>query len=266
MNDFIASKLNRSISDDGSYVSAVKDAVASYTAFSQFKRDPRYTAILEHVSPQQGADYLQLINSNSPQLLSRLDEFKENDIEGGSVTVNYEGIGEISPSTLRYVKVASDIKTLFGDNIGGNIAEVGIGYGGQFFINDKILNFNEYHLFDLPPVLELASKYLECHILNNSYRTFTLNQHNGLINYELVISNYAFSELPSKLQIKYLTKVFSKSKKGYLTMNSGASDSAFKEDKLSLEALNHYLPKFEIIEEKPLTFPGNYIIVWGHNN
>jgi hypothetical protein len=265
MSEFIGSKSNRSISDDGSYVTAVKEAVSSYAAFTQFKRDPRYTAILEHASPQQGSECLQIVNSNSPHLISRIDEFKENDIEGGAVTLNYEGIGEISPSTLRYLKVASDINTLFGADIGGNIAEVGIGYGGQFFINDKILNFREYHLFDLPPVLELASKYLECHILNSAYRTYTLNQHSGHVDYELAISNYAFSELPSKLQIKYLTKIFSKSKRGYLTMNSGTPNSAFKEDKLSLDELQRHLPKFEIIEEKPLTFPGNYIIVWGHN-
>lgn len=111
--------------------------------------------------------------------------------------------------------------------------------------------------------MNLTAKYLECHNLNNSYLTRTLNQHNGNTYYDLSISNYAFSELPSNLQIKYIEKIFSESIRGYLTMNSGLSNSAFKNDKLSLQDLKKYLPKFEIIEEKPLTHPGNYIIIWG---
>jgi len=123
---------------------------------------------------------------------------------------------------------------------------------------------SQYDLFDLPPILVLNSKYLESHILKSAYQTYTLNQHRGDVNYDLVISNYAFSELPSSLQEMYIKKIFSKSKKGYLTMNSGKSDSAFQVDKLSISDLEQQLPEFEIFPELPLTHPGNYIIVWGH--
>lgn len=263
MFEYIGGKFNRSISDDETYVVAVKEAVYDFHAFTKFKQDPRYTAILEHASIQQGNECIEIIRSKSPNLITRINDFKKNDLEGGAITHQYEEIGEISPSTLRYLKVASDIKTIFGENLSGNIAEVGVGYGGQLLINDEIFNFNEYHLFDLPPVLKLASKYLECHLLNNCYQTYTLNQHNGCIDYDLSISNYAFSELPSKLQIKYIEKIFSKSRRGYLTMNSGLTNSAFQTDKLSLAELKNLLPKFDIIDEKPLTHPGNYIIVWG---
>jgi putative sugar O-methyltransferase len=265
MTEFIGSIHNRSESDDGRYIVAVKEAVLNYSSFSKFKSDPRYTLILEHASFSQGAEYLEIIKSDSPNFINRIEEFKENDLVGGATLYSYDQIGSVSPSTLRYLKVASDLQKLFGDDIGGNIAEVGIGYGGQLFISDKIFHFNEYHLFDLPPVLELASKYLECHTLNNSYRTFTLNQHSGNIKYDLVISNYSFSELPLKLQIKYIQKIFSKSKRGYLTMNSGLPNSAFQRDKLSLAELERILPKFDIFRENPLTHPGNYIIVWGNH-
>lgn len=263
MAEFIGAIQNRSVSDDGNYVVAVKEAISNYDSFIKFKLDPRYTEILEHASVKQGAECLEIIKLDSPNLISRMQEFKENDLVGGATTHNYDQIGPISPSTLRYVKVASDLKKLFGENINGNIAEIGIGYGGQLLISDKILRFDEYHLFDLPPVLDLASKYLECHILNNSYHAFTLNQHNGKIEYELTVSNYAFSELPSKLQIRYIEKIISKSKRGYLTMNSGLPNSAFQHDKLSLAELEKLLPKFDIIAECPLTHPDNYIIVWG---
>jgi hypothetical protein len=63
--------------------------------------------------------------------------------------------------------------------------------------------------------------------------------------------------------MKYIQKILSKSLRGYLTMNSGLSNSAFQSDKLSMQELKNYLPKFEVIEERPLTHPGNYIIIWG---
>jgi putative sugar O-methyltransferase len=261
--DFSGGKRNRSVCDDGKYIRAVKDAFFNYESFRVFKRDPRYTSILEHVSVQHGAEYLKIIEKESPTWINKFNEFKENDLEGGASTHNYDGFGYVSPSTLRYVKVASDLKNLFGDHIQGVIAEIGVGYGGQLLVNDKVLRFGDYHLFDLPPVLQLASKYLECHVLNNSYKVLTLNQHAGNIEYDLVISNYAFSELPSELQLKYIYKILSKSKRGYLTMNSGLPNSAFQIDKLSLPTLRTLLPMFNVIKERPLTHPGNYIIVWG---
>ena len=220
--------------------------------------------VLEHVTAEQGAAYLDIIKSDSPFLVSRINEFKENDIEGGPIMSTYDDIGEISPSTLRYLKVASDLYNLFGVDIGSNIAEIGGGYGGQLLINDKIFQFKEYHLFDLPPVLELASKYLESHFLNNSYRTCTMNQCSGSISYDLVISNYAFSELPKRLQKKYAEKVLSKARRGYLTMNSGLPNSTFQNDKLTIFELEEILPRFDVIEETP-SCPGNYIVVWGRS-
>ena len=80
---------------------------------------------------------------------------------------------------------------------------------------------------DLNEVLELNVKYLENFILNSYYQCSTLNQLGSECNFDLVISNFAFSELPRALQIKYVEKVLSKSKRGYLVMNSGNDDSVF---------------------------------------
>jgi len=254
---------NRSISDEGSYITAVKEAIGNCRAFYKFKCEPRYIQILEHVSQDQGAMYLEIIRTESPIFMDKFNEFKENDIIGGTKTFCYPGIGDISPSTLRYIKVASDLRIFFGERLGDRIAEIGVGYGGQLLIMDKVCSCTQYDLFDLPPVLELASKYLESHTLNTAYHLFTLNQHRGDVEYDLVISNYAFSELPSRLQLMYIKKIISKAKRGYLTMNSGKGNSAFQEDKLSLADLKQVLPAFEVLPENPLTHAGNYVIVWG---
>jgi putative sugar O-methyltransferase len=262
--EFVATEDNRSESENGLYIGAVKEAARNYAAFSKFKRNPHYRAILEHVSPEQGREYLEIIRQQSPEFVSNIDRFKINDMVGGPLVYEYPDIGTISPTTLRYIKVASDLQKHFGDLMGGKIVEVGVGYGGQCLVYDRIGSFKEYHLYDLPPVLDLVAQYLECHLLRSSYRTSTLNRNNGDETYDLAISNYAFSELPSQVQAKYVEKIFSRSKRGYLTMNSGMENSCFTKNKLSLDELRRLLPAFEVVEEKPLTFLNNYIIIWGH--
>ena len=258
---FAGAEYNRSLSDNGRYVAFVEQAVKDYETFRTFKTNPDYRAILEHVSPELGLMYLNVVAGQTPYFFEILDRFKINDLVGSPQKIQY-GPVEISPSTLRYVKVASDIVTMFGADI-GDVVEIGVGYGGQMLILDQVCAISHYTLFDLKPVLDLASKYLECHILNSSYNTSTINQFDGSACYDLVISNYAFSELPSRLQRVYIEKIMQKAKRGYLTMNSGLSNSVFKNDKLSLDELRDLLPEFNVLDDNPLNYPGTYIIVWG---
>jgi len=260
---FVGSEKNRSESDTGHYVAFVEEAVRDYRIFKGFKRNPIYTDVLEHVSRAQGQEYLEIIKNEAHDLLGMLDKLKINDEVGSPLLYEYPDVGWISPTTLRYIKVAADIRNLFGDLALARIAEIGVGYGGQFLILDQLYRMR-YFLYDLPPVLEFASKYLESHILNSSYEAITLNQYDGVGEYDLVISNYAFSELPRQLQQKYIEKIIYKSKRGYLTMNSGLPNSVFKNNKMTIDELRKHLPEFEILEERPNTTPGNYIIVWGH--
>jgi hypothetical protein len=157
--DFVGAIGNRSVSDTGPYIASVQKAISNYKAFTKFKCDPRYQAILEHASKEQGDAYLEIIKSQSPSLITKINSFKENDLVGGATTYEYKGIGSISPSTLRYLKVASDSrKIFFGEFIGERVAEIGVGYGGQLLIADKVLKFKQYDLFDLPPVLSFMLK------------------------------------------------------------------------------------------------------------
>jgi len=259
---YIGTVGNRSLSDNGSYTDACEEAAHDQHSFDNFKRDPRYTRILEHVTPELGSKYLDVIKDQTPEFLNKFELFKKNDLLGYPIKVDYPLVGLISPSTLRYIKILSDIVTLFGDIKYHKIAEIGAGYGGQMLVNDQIINCSEHHLFDLPPVLELISKYLEGHVLNGSYKTCTLNKHNGKQQYDLVISNYAFSELPLQLQEKYIFKILKNSKRGYLTMNSGISSSSFKGNFLSIDQLKEFLPEIQIIKEEPETANGNYVVVW----
>jgi hypothetical protein len=126
-----------SISDRVDYKNVCIDSVKDESKFDIFKRNPSYNGILEHVSKEQGELYLRYLDSNFTDYKEYLEIFKGNDLYGGSVLSEYDNVGEISPSTLRYIKVLSDIKNLFGDLNGKKIIEIGAGYGGQCFITSK---------------------------------------------------------------------------------------------------------------------------------
>jgi hypothetical protein len=131
-NEFSGSLENRSESDNGNYLSAVRGALENYSKFSNFKRHPFYRAILEHVSKDQGERYLEIVKKQSPQFLddATLTGLRKNDDIGNPIKHTYPSGGEISPTTLRYIKVASDIHNLFGDNLGDHVVEIGCGYSG----------------------------------------------------------------------------------------------------------------------------------------
>lgn len=261
--EFVGERLNRSDSDNGLYVKCVEAANRDYKIFQNFKQHPHYQSVLEHVTKEQGKLYLDIIQRNSPELYRRIKDFKVNDLVGNPTVFDYgEPIGRIAPSTLRYVKVLSDLIRIFGDLNQFRIAEIGVGYGGQILLIDKVFTCR-FYLFDLRPVIELSSKYLEAHVLDGSYRPCTLNKHDGRAEFDLVISNYAFSELPSHLQDKYIQKVLSRAKRGYITMNSGFKNEPRTIGKLSFDALKERLPNFDVIKEEPLTSANNYIIIWG---
>ena len=253
---------DRSDSDNGRYLIAVRGALRSHARFRYFKRHPFYKSVLEHVSKDQGKEYLKIILEENPSFIEeKLDIFSKLDELGSPKKYIYDQFGKISPTTLRYLKVASDLRKYFGDNLGKEITEIGCGYGGQLLVLDQLFCIDRYTMFDLLPVCELISQYVDTNILNSSYRTTTINQFTPQ-DFDLVISNYAFSELPLKLQMTYFRKVLSRAKKGYLTMNSGRGTTG-SSDRLSLVELQNMIPDLEILEERPLTGPNNYIVIWG---
>jgi putative sugar O-methyltransferase len=260
--NFFTIKSLRSESDSGLYSIAVQEALTNKKKFNNFKSNIFYQDILEHVNYPQGLEYLNIIKRDS-NLLNNIDKFLINDQIGNPKKYYYEELKtKISPTTLRYIKVASDIKKIFKDEI-TNIVEIGCGYGGQYLILDQVMKINHYILMDLHDVNKLIEKYLEHHLLNSSYETKTINQLQSNKQFDLVISNYAFSELPPQTQISYIKKILLNSKNGYLTMNSGKENSNFK-NHLSLEEIRNYIKNITILEEEPNTSEGNYIIIWGN--
>ena len=245
------------------YENAVSKVISKKSKLKRFRRIYNYREILEHLDYKDGKEYLAELITLKQYTPNEINRFKLNDTFGNPRKFNYQNLGFISPTTLRYVQVATDIHSKFEMNKIKNIVEIGSGYGGQIAILNvlDLHKKNNYFVFDLPQVQILVEKYLNK--ISQNQVNFLNIQNFEYGDFDLVISNYAFSELPFKLQEAYLNKVLRNSKNGYLIMNSGVGNITGRSGgKMSLEYIKSKLPNVEIFHERPLTGSDNYLIVW----
>ena len=265
-NSVFSSDVSKSDSDSTYYSRFVDSAIVSESIFKKFRRNFYYRQILEHVDYKLGFEYLSRLSMQSIQNLKRFPDVVQLSSVGSPRRYFFRGIGLISPTVIRYQYVCQELQTFFGDSIGENIVEIGVGFGGQFSILSKSFEFDKYTMFDLPQVMKLTHKVLDSAGVDSSMIEDGDIDNPTLGSCDLVISNYAFSELPRGIQKRYIEGVMAKSHRGYLIMNSGKTDiSGRSSGKYSLEELREVLPTFEVFEEIPLTGPDNYVIIWGHS-
>lgn len=211
------------------YLQACKEA-----DLSNFKRDARLTKIFEHSTERQGQDYYNLIAASHNQKIS-LTAFS-NDNYGNpmlSSSLPY------SPSTLQYIGVLSSLITHFGSLDNLRIVEIGGGYGGQARTILDVYNPACYHIIDLYEVTLLQSRYLKEFDCVDCFTQPTGQE------YDLVISNYALSEIPDNDE--YMKEVVIKSKHGYITCNTDFVKLPFEHKRLP---------------DIPSEAKENYILVW----
>ena len=245
------------------YEQQLSRLLKSKKRLSDFRRKYDYREILEHVTYTQGKSYLEQIQEYSPQnYIELIEKNRANDLFGNPYEYQYPGVGRVSPTTLRYISTAIDIFETIRLNKESVVAEIGVGYGGQAAILERMYGIRNYSAFDLPSVIQLSNVYLNS---VNSKLKFTSSGLSSDKNttWDVVISNYAFSELHRDLQLSYIEHVIAKSKSGYMIMNSGRSNiTGRSEGKLSLNEIRNYIPNLQVKEEVPLTGPDNYIIYW----
>lgn len=248
--------MRKSVSDFDSYRNFCKLAASDENVFSTFKRSSIYTEILEHCSYEQGKAYLDWSLNNKNFNLDKLQIAKNNDKLGNATLGSYEyPIGSISPNSLRYLKVLLELESLFGNLSDKNIIEIGVGYGGQCKLITEAFQIKNYYLVDLEEPLALAKKYLN----NESFHYLTMENLPENNTYDLVISNYAFSECNKDVQSNYIKNIIKNSKHGYITFNN--ISHFFNVDSYSKEELLTFFNFTEIIEY-PLTSKDNTIFIW----
>ena len=251
-----------SVSNNTGYPDICLKASQDDETFKVFKTIPEYTQILEHTSVEYGQNYIDLIKRDNPHLLNEenLTKFKTNDLYGGSTPHDY-GEFTIAPSTLRYIKVLSDLIKVFGSLDGFKIAEIGGGYGGQCKVICDYFDIKDYHIADIDEANKLTEKYLTKLDVKN-FRNSTFDKLD-VEEYDLVISNYAYTELDRGLQDSYKETIINGSTNGYITNNfiihfaAGGNFGTYSKDEL----LN-LKPNIEVMVEEPLTAPTNFISIW----
>ncbi len=242
------------------YLSIVDSAVRNLNHFRRFRSNLQYMTILEHVDKELGQEYLNTITRYGTAT-PKLFHFCKKDV-CGPLRFSYEGLGRVSPTNLRYAKVALDIEALFGGTSDFNVAEIGIGFGGQCAALFNLGSFKSYALFDLAPVLALAKMYLE--VQNLPLERIVMGElGSSKTSFDLVISNYAFSELSRELQESYLTNVILNSARGYVIYNNFSSSAL---NPMSAEEFVALVPGSKVLEEFPLTHSENKLIIWGHES
>ena len=105
-----------------------------------------------------------MTNEKSP-LLKFLDLLKEKEKHGNPSVMNVDPA--VSASTLRYLKVADDLRILFGDTKNFSIIEIGGAYGGQATVIDTVMGFRDYVDIDLGWPAKLAKKYCSLNNVEN---------------------------------------------------------------------------------------------------
>lgn len=248
-----------SLSDIASYLEICSLAQEQNDIYRKFKSCREYRQILEHVSREQGREYLDILKKDT-WMSEFLATLVKGDV-GSPYRYTYRDFGRVSPTNLRYAKIAGDLYALFGSLDGFNVAEIGVGYGGQCVALGKLFDIARYELFDLEPVLGLADRYIKDANVN-----ILIGKNSSPIKLstpcDLLISNYAFSELIHAVQQDFFINVIRDAKRGYVIYNH-INPAEFQS--LSATEFASMIPGAEIFMEIPLTHPKNVLVVWGHD-
>jgi len=169
----------------------------------------------------------------------------------------FKGVkNEVITLNTRYSKVFSDIEMLFPDVKFKNICEIGDGFGGLAY---KFRDVESYTIYDLPEVNQLANFYLDKSNTPNIYKCRDGRKSIQRSQFDLVISNYAFSELTREMQDLYIENILLNATHGYITWSPV---SLFSLDGYPVADLLRIFTKAQVMNERPLTGARNLIIYW----
>lgn len=220
-----------------------------------FKSNFSYRIVLEHVSPSEGAQYLECIQRDFPQVDIK-GYVQDNERIGGSVQTNYGGECVCSPTTLRYALHALLLLKYMKDSgiTQTNIVEVGCGYGGLCLAIDRFaklfgVSIKKYFLIDLKEPLQLQEWYLGHFTLNfpcqfENAETFGDRIQDSPL---FLISNYCYSEIPQSERAQYRKKLLPRVDAGFMVWNDLAGVETIRENQ-------------KVVREVPCTQVGNMYV------
>lgn len=246
-----------SLSDHSSYRGFCALAAADDTIFSGFRSvSGPYTAILEHVSDSLALEYaaeLNLANTGSETELN----LALSDSVGSPRVLEIAGVGATTGSVLRYLSVARIISKSLQPSSRAHFLEIGVGYGGQVRVLSGLYPNARFTLVDLPETLTLARRFLQESGVGARIE-YVASTKVRSIQSDILISNYALSELRRPIQERYMRDFVSCANAGLVTWNS-ISPRLFRSvssDDFAARVNGSLFP------EVPLSYPGNQVVLW----
>jgi len=274
-----------SISDTDRYRAVCTRAARSDAEFARFRRLDDFLAIVEPpstdpdgwrhgrydaaINGREYADQVAAIAAYRPLL----DRFRANDAIGAPPVEDFGALGRFNIYTLRYIKILWDLERLFGSLDGLAILEIGGGYGGQCAIAARRFAFAAYDILDLPESGELARRFLDTAGIAGARCVADA----GALKprYDLVISNYAFSELDDAVRSAYRTTLLPRCARGFMLWNriyldlnhfKRSWDQAMANFGDEMRALFQTVPNPRVVDElltQDDRVRGNVMIAWG---
>lgn len=196
---------------------------------TNFKNHDSITYMLEHVSFEQGKEYLQILTRQTPLTIHQIISYcEENDRVGGGKKYDY-GVMTTSPSNFRYLLHSHLILTHI-NQLGLNelpLVEVGCGYGGLCLALIRLstiynITITSYYLVDLPMPNKLQQTYLSHFNIPIKMEFHSAYQYGKSIQDDSLffVSNYCFSEIDREHQMSYIQHLFPKVSHGFIAWNN----------------------------------------------
>tara|TARA_B100000902_G_C27310185_1_gene917931 strand:- start:2575 stop:3375 length:801 start_codon:yes stop_codon:yes gene_type:complete len=251
---------------DSKYLDLCINAASDASIFNNFRNLPDYKNILEHVDRDLAVKYYKNIQKNfhlSDQEIFRICN-KLSRVGKPELVEIVNNQNPISTTSLRYLNVALQIKNEFKQKSFAKVIEIGPGYGGQSIILEEFFKIDHYTFIDLPEVNNLIDMFIKANDVNFTHDTGILEDSFSDKRFDLIISNYAFSELNRKLQKKAIKDIINNSKFCFMINNSKSfmKDSKYKSLKfMSQKELLKNINNSYIKKEEPLTAEGNYLFL-----
>jgi putative sugar O-methyltransferase len=237
--------------------------------FNTFKSLPYYMEVLEHASYENGLDHLNNIIHNNPDLLNLLDKFLLNDKYGSPNKHTYFIPPEnkeliCSPTTLQYISILGDLKKIYNDLNNIDIIEIGGGYGGQCKIIFDLFKPKSYTIIDIKEPCLLIKKYLAMfNIFPKVIDAEEFSDNPEVLKSNLVISNFAFSEVFRPQQDIYIDCILNYSQCGYMVCNQISSSIMWKSASYSIVDFKEKIKKnIHVFADIPSENKLNYRMIW----
>ena len=246
------------------YPQRCSEAARDNKKFMEWRKSPACIKIVETVSYKQGLALEKIIKSSYPNLLPFCEKICLEDKIGSPISCKYS-IGSCSPTILRYLKVAGDLQKEFGDLTKLNIIEIGGGFGGQCKILNDVAGFASYSIIDLPECMPYIDRYLKYFGVKN-FSVIDCTKISQPMQFDLVISNYAISEIDKHGQLNYIKNIVNLAPMGYIIYNYSISNpfvnSYTLQEFVACLSTDKRLIKIEPETPQTAKTHDNFVIIW----